>query len=859
MHSHSQQQKFTSAADLKAEHPEVAPKAATVPPDLVLLPARPGPPAGNVSVRGVVKRVVYAAEDGSFKVVRMKVKTGPGRQTCNQLGVCGVLAEVKAVALAAQAGTPRRKKHSGTAAAADATYISSLLCVTGALPGVREGHELQLSGSWVKHEQYGYQVKLIEFRELPPSDPAEHLVSCIKGVGTATAERIVDHFGADNVRKVLSSPDATQLLSQVKGIGKTRAEQFKKDWDENTGLHESFTWLHGLGCSPSMAQAVSQRLRFSTKQIVVGNPYSLIGLIASFRFHDAEKLAAATGFNPAAPQRAAAALRHELLAAASNSSVTELQWDELQQRALATMRQCSLMPWPEGDDDPLSDEGDDQIAAFEAELSEQLKTEVVLNKGQQAAVKLAMKLPVLVLTGGPGCGKTLTSQVVARAWLSQGRELAMAAPTGRAAQRLQEVVSSSAHAAPASTIHRLLGYRRLEVSGASTSRAAEAASSSLDSSNRLGVSPAAAADVAIAAAAPFAGAGQWEDLSLSRHCSHSGVNYLPAERLLVDEVSMMDVPLAAALFDAIDRDRTTVLLVGDADQLPPVGPGRPLAAALSAKLLPCLDLRHIYRSAAGSAIVQAAHAINQGKMPQFTTWQLWPSRIAQDLAARLQSGTTAGGGLDLPSNALMLELPVTATMHQVQLAALEVVKQMVPLLRVSPTSDVQVLSPTRRGVLGVAALNQHLQPLLNPEAPSKLEMHSLQHHSAADGSPPAVWREGDRVVHLVNDPDRDVYNGDLGLLRRHLLYTAVSRAKLLLVVVGTQQAVQQCIHTTAPATQWQQPKQQQHEPGVDVEEAAVWSSSEGGWLTERLRAAAAAKGLQPFPCMVFGDDGWQQA
>jgi hypothetical protein len=320
------------------------------------------------------------------------------------------------------------------------------------------------------------------------------------------------------------------------------------------------------GCSPAMAQAISQRLRAATKQIVSGNPYSLIGLVASFRFHDAEQLAAATGFDPAAPQRAAAALRHELLAAASSSSITGLQWDELQQRALATMRQCSLMPWPEGleltsgaqlllrgdkivieelllqqqqqqqgqleplwhfeaishisngwtstalvtlkelhnaeqvivsflldaayscnkmlygqrknleqqqqqqqqqllgrtgsnwlqhmldeHDGESSDKDGDQITHdFQAELSEQWQTEVVLNEGQQAAVKLAMKLPVLVLTGGPGCGKTLTSQVVARAWLDQGQELAMAAPTGgvRGRGEGEELLTVAAETSP---------------------------------------------------------------------------------------------------------------------------------------------------------------------------------------------------------------------------------------------------------------------------------------------------------------------------------------------------------------------------------------------------------------------------
>ncbi|KAK9822626.1 hypothetical protein WJX81_000268 [Elliptochloris bilobata] len=370
------------------------------------------------------------------------------------------------------------------------------------------------------------------------------------------------------------------------------------------------------------------------------------------------------------------------------------------------------------------------------------ETGVRLSDGQRTAVAQASVAPVMVLTGGPGCGKTFTTRTIVKLWRAMGKRVCMAAPTGRAAQRLQETVSTKG--ARATTVHRLLGYLpRGALSSAATSANSPSANGGSDASEGASSS---------LLPGPF---------------TFCDGNPLEADAVLVDEASMLDLGLGAALLDALPRSHPCQLvLVGDADQLPPVGPGSVLAAAIAAGAVPVVDLRDIFRQARQSAIVTSAHDIHCGRFPSLA---LAPSPPRQPLngshaASPQQLGaygsaavvSAASGG----SDALWVAVEEGAGAEAaVEDGVVEAVRRLLPSLSIDVKADLQVLTPMRKGAAGVAQLNARLQALLIPPAPGHAELPIGG--GAGNG---AVLRVGDRVIQATNNYDKDVFNGDAGFV-----------------------------------------------------------------------------------------------
>eukprot|EP00877_Chromochloris_zofingiensis_P015019 jgi/Chrzof1/9771/Cz04g15060.t1 len=512
------------------------------------------------------------------------------------------------------------------------------------------------------------------------------------------------------------------------------------------------------------------------------------------------------------------------------------------------------------------------IEKQEQVLSKKKGDKVTFSQGQKTAIVTAALSPVSILTGGPGCGKTFATRAIVHYWAHRHKDVRMCAPTGRAAQRLQEVTElSSAEGAKASTtIHRLLGFkgnRAPKMTGAEETT---------DTGTVVDVNSV--------------------DSELRNACVYFKEHPLPADAVLLDEASMMDLPLAAALCNALNPAGCQLVLVGDPDQLPPVGPGAPLRAAIDSGIVPMVDLREIFRQSAESNIVRSAHAINEGTPPCLKAMPL-PGGTGgvRELLASLHSGPD--GMLQLPSDAVWLQLPATATAVDVQDTVVSVVRDMLPALGFDLKKDVQVISPTKREdrAGGTTALNNLLQPIINPQTGRKLQM-AQNSKTSKPGPDDALWRVGDRVVQMVNDYDTDVYNGDLGeivsinskdrklvvrypprpgmgsqhheveyegreilaelqlafattvhkaqggefpvvviplhmsfgpmLLTRTLLYTALTRAKQLVIVVGNQAALNKCLKTNS-------------------------SKNRQSLLTDRIKAGAGVAGVMPVAPVVF--------
>jgi ATP-dependent exoDNAse (exonuclease V) alpha subunit len=351
-------------------------------------------------------------------------------------------------------------------------------------------------------------------------------------------------------------------------------------------------------------------------------------------------------------------------------------------------------------------------------------TDVEFSKGQKAAVTAASDAPIVIITGGPGCGKTTVVQAIVKLWCAQGKLVKICAPTGRAAQRIGTIQGIEP-----STIHRMLGYK----------------------------SAAGRDDANIPAINDMMGADNDEILGWSNRFEHNATNPLPANAVLIDEASMLSLPLAAAFFSAL-MPRTQVVLVGDVDQLPPVGPGSVLQPIIDSGLAPVIDLREIFRQAAESSIITSALAVRRGIVPLLEKLPLPPSPEALSTDAR--------------SDALLLQAPTTSGVID------SVVDVVSGLSRVAgfKQGDLQVIIPMRKGAAGSTALNPRLQALLNPPSSSKRE---LQRHSSSQyySNPtsgggksssrlPHVFREGDRILQQVNDYDKDVFNGDQGIIKQ---------------------------------------------------------------------------------------------
>ncbi|MGD1995560.1 MAG: ATP-dependent RecD-like DNA helicase [Anaerolineae bacterium] len=684
-----------------------------------------------------------------------------------------------------------------------------LVTVVGHLPELQPGERLQLEGVWTTHSQYGRQFKAEQCKQVLPATAEgirRYLGSgLIKGVGPVTAARIVDHFGTDALDVLDQDP---QRLREVRGVGPKRAASVARAWEAQREIRNVMLFLQSHGVTTGLAVKIYKTYEDEALQVVQEDPYQLARDVWGIGFKTADKIARNLGLPSDAPSRIQAGVAYvlsqmaeeghvyvpqeELVAEAArllevNPAQIAPAIDELDAEEVV-WREELVYPTTEGEsgsseesprtavqEEPavylapfyygevgtagrlraMAESPATRLAPFRSVDWDALLAQITRNSTielspeQREAVQAALTHKVTVLTGGPGTGKTVTVRTIIAALEALGRRYALCAPTGRAAKRLSE---ATGHAAQ--TIHRLLEY------------------------------------------SPREGFRRDER------------NSLPADLLIVDEASMLDLLLANHLLKAVDP-AAHLLLVGDVDQLPSVGAGDVLRDIIRSGQAKVVRLTHIFRQAVESGIVINAHRINRGQSPVLNKFDDFYFFTKED-----------------PQEAANLLVDI-------------VVRRIPQKFGLDPVDDVQVLAPMYRGACGVTNLNASLQEALNPARPNRPERR-------LGGR---AFRVGDKVMQVRNNYVLDVYNGDIGrvtdidgvdqtltvrlderpviydwgevdelvhafaisvhksqgseypavvmpmltqhyiMLQRNLLYTAISRAERMVVLVGTRKAI----------------------------------------------------------------------
>jgi exodeoxyribonuclease V alpha subunit len=701
------------------------------------------------------------------------------------------------------------------ARAADRPAPSSgepLVTVVGNLLGAQPGESLRLQGRWTSHPQYGRQFAVEHYTTVLPATTQgiqRYLGSgLIKGIGPRLAERIVAHYAVDTLRIIEEEPER---LTEVDGLGPKRKDRIIYAWAQQKAIKEVMIFLQGVGVSTSLAVRIYKTYQDRAIAVVQHEPYQLAADVWGIGFKTADKIAQAQGIPHDSPERIKAGLQYTLSVAseeghcflpepdlvAQAAAILGLAAEQVELCVEELVREGGVvretLQGAEGNSEEREDEGDRPVTAiylvpfYRAEMSlsrglQQLlessqdrlpsfqtvnwetafgwlqsQTASTLAPEQVQAVQLALTQKVAVLTGGPGCGKSFTVRAIVQLARAKRAKVLLTAPTGRAAKRLEELAGLPG--VKASTLHRLLQLR------------------------------------------------PGGDAAFNRE------HPLEADLVVIDEASMLDVLLANTLVKAIPPG-AHLLFVGDVDQLPSVGPGEVLRDLLASGAIPSVWLTHIFRQAQQSGVVTNAHRINAGQLPQVKGLADF-FLFAQD------------------------------DIEQVADLTVEIVAQRLPRkFGFDPRRDIQVLCPVHRGSAGAGILNERLQTALTPERPGQAERR-------VGGR---VYRVGDKVTQLRNNYDKEVFNGDLGvvtgialedqqvrvqlddgrqvaydfdeldelmhayaisihrsqgseypcvvvpvtmsawlMLRRNLLYTAVTRAKRVVVLVGSWRAMAKAV------------------------------------------------------------------
>lgn len=682
------------------------------------------------------------------------------------------------------------------------------ISAVGSLPALTAGESITFTGEWQEHAQYGKQFRVTscEWNKPETTDAMERTLASgwIKGVGPRTAKQIVDAFGMDAMEVLRFAPEK---LTRLPGMGKKRARLIAESFHEQNDMREAMVFLQGFGIAPKLSMRIFKIYGEKSASVIRQNPYRLIEDVQGVGFKTADAIAASIGLASESSFRIGAGVIHTLRAAASSEGHCYLPIEEMKERAgellgvgeeligrtveeltiekrivqkeLEGGKAVYLQGFFEAEEEVAQRlEGlrdakprfvieDDKVREHQIEMFES-RMNTSLDSTQREAALSAMRFGVCIVTGGPGTGKTTIIRCILDQIAKEG-SFALAAPTGRAAKRMTEATGREAK-----TIHRLLEY---------------------------------------------GGDGENEKMAFAR----DEKNPLDVATLIVDETSMVDLFLARALLRAV-KPGTRLVLVGDADQLPPVGPGNVLRDMLESGAFKVTRLEHVYRQSKYSMIAENARDINKGKMPRVN------ERLSDFFLERQENAAAAAETLvDLHARRLPKFLSIDG----------------------DSTRSIQVLSPMKKGDCGVWALNKLLQEKLNPKADERKEL--------ARGD--TVFREGDKVMQIRNnyqlewekegEEGQGVFNGDMGfieeldeeerslkvrfdderiveyeaaqledlelgycisvhksqgsefptvlmpvvggppmLLTRNLLYTAVTRAKRLVVLIGKESALE---------------------------------------------------------------------
>ena len=667
-----------------------------------------------------------------------------------------------------------------------------LVTVVGTTSEVHEGEWIGAEGRWTVDPQHGQQFRAEVLKTSHPETAegmAKYLDSgMVKGIGPKLAQRLVDKFGTAVFEAIEKTP---QQLLQVEGIGKVRLRKITAAWAEQRAVREIMVFLHSHGVGTTRAFRIYKTYGDEAIQKVQDDPYRLARDIRGIGFKTADKIAASLGIGRDSDLRARAGVEF-VLQELTDAGHCAFPREGLVERAAAMLEieppiieaavahgvsEGRLVQGEDREGGPLVylaglDQAERKLAENLIGLSRgrhplpQIDVEKAIGwvegkvgfelaAAQREAIRLAVRSKVMVITGGPGVGKTTCINSIVQILRAKGLKITLCAPTGRAAKRLSETTGMEA-----TTIHRLLEFD------------------------------------------PKAGGFK-----------RNRDNPLEGDVFVIDETSMLDLVLAHQTIRAIP-ERAGLIMVGDVDQLPPVGPGSVLRDVIESQAVPVCRLTEVFRQAAESAIITGAHRVNRGLMPMF------PVKADKE-----------GGDL---SDFYFVE----AREPEVGLdAILRLVRENIPRrFGLHPLDDIQVLSPMQRGSLGARNLNLALQAALNPAGPS-VERFGW------------TFRVGDKVMQTSNDYQKDVFNGDIGritdideeeqelvvtfdgreviydlkeldeltlsyattvhksqgseypavvipvhtqhfpMLQRNLLYTAMTRGKKLVVLVGTKKAI----------------------------------------------------------------------
>lgn len=660
---------------------------------------------------------------------------------------------------------------------------SELLTFVGQMMAVSPGETIRISGEVVDDRKFGRQLRVTEYQTVLPNSLLgieKYLGSgLIHGIGPAYAKRLIDAFGIETLKVIDEQPER---LRKVEGIGPKRATQIREAWSEQKSIQSIMVFLQGHGVGANQAVRIYKKYGDGAVSVLRQNPYKLIEDVSGIGFAGADKIASNLGIEKESPARVAAGITFCLRQMVGEGHTFARQGELLDDAAKLLdvdetfvtrgMRELIANNDIVGDEervylhdlfDAETDCADHLRRIFEGEKEPvtdkvevaiqwaEKKHAIALSDEQRDAIRMAVDSPVMVVTGGPGTGKTTLINSVLSIFLRKNFSLLLAAPTGRAAKRMETTTGHEAR-----TIHRLLEFN-----------------------------------------------------PKSREFTRHQFNPLDADVIVVDEMSMVDVHLMAHLLRAIP-DHARLLLVGDVDQLPSVGPGNVLMDIIASNAVPTVRLKTVFRQASESGIITNAHRINVGEMPKWNTTDCF-------FIERNDAEAVRDTVLELVSNRIPKKFGF------------------------DPLKEVQVLAPMHRGEAGVGNLNTELQEALN----------GTGEVVARKG-----FRVGDKVIQTRNNYELDVFNGDVGrivhvaedvqelhvefedrtalytfddlddlqlayaitvhkaqgseypavvlplasqhyvMLQRNILYTAITRGKSLVVVVGDLKALRRAVNNT---------------------------------------------------------------